>query len=1332
MNKLIIFISAVLFSLEIAAQNYSGSVAFSAQESVISSSSTSQTHRVTVRVRNDIEMAGLQFRFRLPDGVSLVENKFNYEESSLYAKTEGAFKDNFILSNGSYFFSVIFFNFNNQMVPVTSGTYTIGYFDVVCESNSTTNPIVEFFDCAISDSSSSLYAEPFSITLDNKDGGDEISSYINFADSNVKALCVSNWDTNNDGELSYEEAAAVTYLGEVFRSNQEITSFNELQYFTGLTNINGWAFFECTKLKSVILPEGIKSIYNNAFQQTGLISVVIPEGVTTVGNAAFCACPDLSSVSLPESLKSIGHYAFEVCGKLKTIIIPKNVSTIGNYAFRACENLRKIKMESKNPFAFGTDAFNIISSDCILFVPAGTRDAYIAAGWTEDIFKGGVVEMSSYIEFADSNVKTLCVSNWDTNNDGELSYDEAAAVTYLGEVFKSNQEITSFNELQYFTGLANINGFAFFECTKLKSVIMPEGIKSIYYNAFQQTGLISVVIPEGVTTVDNAAFYACPDLSSVSLPESLKSIGHYAFEVCGKLKTIIIPKNVSTIGNYAFRACENLRKIKMESKNPFAFGTDAFNNISSECMLVVPAGTRDAYIAAGWTEDVFKGGVGEDVSDLLDNPDFKNGFAGWKNENGGNAEGKIGGREFFPVVENYQTAVDCRQTIQTAPGAYAISVNVFERPVGNGGYDGTEETKTRLFMNQFSVPVQHIVKDAVTAESAIDGINCYLGDQSGGWPYDYNVNGYGWVPNSLDGASYAFNTGRYNQTCYGIVGEDGIMNIGLTSDGNAINWCIWGNFRLTFLGKSEDALLNVVEYYASLGADIQNAGIPDVEKLNSSIAKAQNATDADLMYATIFEIIDNYNAALESVKQYENAIAAYDKLEAAASDYAGTANADALSAAGELLEGYAEGGIKDYQYAGADLAPMILEMERATTRLKIPNYTETPCDFTQVIENPSFETGDISGWKARSASDMGARSVTDPVYMVTNADGQYVFNTWSNPAPADGFLLSQTLFAVPAGTYKLTALFASDQGNAITLSANGIEEEFIMENSKTLGQDGSVSFTLSEETDVEIKVVSPSWFKVDNFRLTLIESPIKKGDVNGDTRINGLDIVVIVDKILDRPITGTFVFAAADFDANGIINGMDLVKEVALVLSQTASGVKARKAPEKFNPDMASMMRMSKTHDGSISVGIDSAEDYILSQFVLELSDGQRLKDITATDRDHVIAFQQIDGNRYMVLCYSTRNAAFTDNNDLLRISCEGEGTVKVTDVMMVDADRKPHYVRDAEFGEATGIEIVNGSFAKPADIYSVSGALVRKNAKSIRGLGKGIYVVNGKTIIIK
>ena len=87
---------------------------------------------------------------------------------------------------------------------------------------------------------------------------------IQFADANVKAICVANWDTNGDGELSKPEAAAVTSLGQVF-IEKTITSFNELQYFTGLTSIENSAFSRCSGLTSVTIPTNVTSIGSLAF-----------------------------------------------------------------------------------------------------------------------------------------------------------------------------------------------------------------------------------------------------------------------------------------------------------------------------------------------------------------------------------------------------------------------------------------------------------------------------------------------------------------------------------------------------------------------------------------------------------------------------------------------------------------------------------------------------------------------------------------------------------------------------------------------------------------------------------------------------------------------------------------------------------------------------------------------------------------------------------------------------------------------------------------------------------------------------------------------------------
>lgn len=174
---------------------------------------------------------------------------------------------------------------------------------------------------------------------------------INFVDPEVKRLCVENWDTDGDGDFSYEEAAAVTDLNQCFKNNTIITSFDELQYFTGLTYIgkketysNGYSilssdFWGCTNLSSVVLPETVKeigvgafagceslssieipasvsSIYNNAFGGTGLTSITFPEGSSiNFHEGAFVLCMSLSTVRFEGAISSYGVESgvFEGC-----------------------------------------------------------------------------------------------------------------------------------------------------------------------------------------------------------------------------------------------------------------------------------------------------------------------------------------------------------------------------------------------------------------------------------------------------------------------------------------------------------------------------------------------------------------------------------------------------------------------------------------------------------------------------------------------------------------------------------------------------------------------------------------------------------------------------------------------------------------------------------------------------------------------------------------------------------------------------------------------------------------------------------------------------------
>ena len=88
---------------------------------------------------------------------------------------------------------------------------------------------------------------------------------IIFSDINTKLICLENWDINGDCEISQSEAAKVTSLNNVFKGSS-IIMFNELKYFTGLTELEEHAFKNCSNLKYIVLPKQLTTINSYAFE----------------------------------------------------------------------------------------------------------------------------------------------------------------------------------------------------------------------------------------------------------------------------------------------------------------------------------------------------------------------------------------------------------------------------------------------------------------------------------------------------------------------------------------------------------------------------------------------------------------------------------------------------------------------------------------------------------------------------------------------------------------------------------------------------------------------------------------------------------------------------------------------------------------------------------------------------------------------------------------------------------------------------------------------------------------------------------------------------------
>ena len=347
---------------------------------------------------------------------------------------------------------------------------------------------------------------------------------IGFADPAVEAKCVRHWDTDGDGELSYSEAAAVDSLGRVFTGDVTIRSFNELVHFTGLNDISPEAFRDCVNLSSVRLPSSVRFIRHDAFRRTAIEWFSCPGTVAGLSDHILEDCSRLETVvfesRLPDTNIGPESRLFENCPRLTTIFVPtKDIAEV-----RA-----------------GREIVNRYSWETIYKLPG--LNAHKAFLWSQ--YESVVDKMTDHVPFADEAVRRICVSRWDRDGDHELSVGEAAAVRQLGLAFCSNSEITSFDELRFFTSLEEISASAFEDCRRLRSVRLPSSVKRI----------------------GDWAFAFCSSLTGIEFPEQLEKVGNHAFS-WADLHSIFIPARTTHLSTSAFFYNDHLSRLEVSPDNP--------------------------------------------------------------------------------------------------------------------------------------------------------------------------------------------------------------------------------------------------------------------------------------------------------------------------------------------------------------------------------------------------------------------------------------------------------------------------------------------------------------------------------------------------------------------------------------------------------------------------------------------------------------------------------------------------------------------------------------------------------------------------------------------
>ncbi len=390
-------------------------------------------------------------------------------------------------------------------------------------------------------------------------------------------------------------------------------SISVVAFGSGVTSIGEYAFYGCSNLNNITIPDSITKIGNCAFYGcrglstagplgsganiefcwanripdyafgncTTLKNIIIPEGITAIGTYAFCFCVGISSITIPDGVTNVGAYAFQGCTNLTSVTIPKSVTRMAR-AFYDCSSLvtaGPIGSNSNIVYGWTDEIPDGAFADCnhlsSIIIPNGVTS--IGSQAFLSCYELTSITIPSSVTSIGRQAFSLCSNlNSITIPSGVTIFSDYlfAGCTSLTDITISNT-VTSIGEKTFAgctdltsiiipTGVNNIGEYAFEDCTNLASIIIADNVHSIGYGAFSGcTGLTAITIPDSVSSVGGRAFEGCASLTNITISNSLSNISNLVFGDCTSLKSVTIPNSVTTIASGAFYGCSSLTTVSI-------------------------------------------------------------------------------------------------------------------------------------------------------------------------------------------------------------------------------------------------------------------------------------------------------------------------------------------------------------------------------------------------------------------------------------------------------------------------------------------------------------------------------------------------------------------------------------------------------------------------------------------------------------------------------------------------------------------------------------------------------------------------------------------------